>query len=282
MNDGLVSTEWLGANLDAPDLRVVDGSWHLPGSGRSARAEYADCHIPEAVFFDIDEIADDQSTLPHMLPPAEKFASSVRQLGLGDGNRIVVYDSVGLMSAARVWWMFRVFGHESVAVLDGGFPKWRAEGRRVSDAPSGIAAARQFTARTNGLLVRDLGQVLEAVGDGSEQIVDARSVGRFRGEEPEPRKGLRGGHIPGARNLPYQRLFAEDGTMLPADGIRARFEEAGVDTSRAIVTSCGSGVTAAILTLALGRLGHSANALYDGSWAEWGQLKSRTPVATGQ
>ncbi|HUF86198.1 MAG TPA: 3-mercaptopyruvate sulfurtransferase [Thermohalobaculum sp.] len=265
----LVSTEWLAERLNAPDIRILDASLYLPGDPRDARAEYARAHVPGARFFDIDEIADERSPLPHMLPPVEKFVSRVRRMGIGDGHRVIVYDQQGLFSAARVWWTFRVFGHNDVAVLDGGLPKWTAEGHPVEqDAPE--PRERHFTARRNAAMVRDVTQVAEAVKLAAEQIVDARSPARFRGEEPEPRPGLRAGHIPGAKNLHYASLLNPDGTMKGPDALRRLFEAAGVDLTRPVVTSCGSGVTAAILTLALHRLGHTRNALYDGSWAEWG------------
>ncbi len=275
---GLVDSAWLEVSLCSPDLRVVDASWHLPTEDRDPRDEYLAEHIPGAVFFDIDEICDSDSDLPHMLPSAEKFASRVRALGLGDGNRIVVYDSVGLMSAARVWWMFRVFGHQEVAVLDGGLPKWKSEGRPLEDMePS--PSSRHFTPRANWLLVRDADQVARAIEAGDEQVVDARSPGRFRGEEAEPRPGLRGGHMPGAVSLHYQTLLDSSGAMLDAESLRARMRDVGVDLKRPIITSCGSGITAAVINLALHTLGHDRNAVYDGSWADWGRAGSGRPVA---
>lgn len=276
MQDGLVTTEWLAANLFAPDLRVVDASWHLPTAERDARAEYEACHIPGAVFFDLDEISDPESELPHMLPPVERFIGRVRRLGLGDGNRIVIYDTVGIYSAARAWWMFRFFGHEEVAVLDGGLKKWLAEDRPTEDLPP-TPSERHFTARRNWLLVRDVNQVAGIVSSGNEQIVDARAADRFAGQVDEPRAGVRRGHMPGARNLPFTEVLREDGTMRSTDELRAAFGAAGVDLDRPVVTTCGSGVTAAVLNLALWRLGHANHALYDGSWAEWG-LPSDRPV----
>jgi thiosulfate/3-mercaptopyruvate sulfurtransferase len=265
----LVSTDWLAAHLGAPDLRILDASWYLPTEGRDPRAEFAGAHIPGARFFDIDEISDDASSLPHMAPPVEKFVSRVRALGIGDGHRIIVYDGSGIFSAPRVWWLFRLFGKQDVAVLDGGFPKWRAERRPVEDGTP-ILRDRHFTARRDATLVRDVTQVAATVKLGDAQIVDARSPARFRGEEPEPRPGLRPGHIPGAHNLHYRNLLNPDGTMKDTAGLRAAFVAAGVDPAKPVVTTCGSGVTAAILSLALERLGSRAHALYDGSWAEWG------------
>lgn len=265
----VVSTDWLAERLNAPDVRVLDGSMYLPGDGRDGRAEYEKAHIPGARFFDIDDIADDHSPLPHMLPPVEKFVSRIRKMGIGDGHRVVVYDQQGLFSAARVWWMFRVFGHMDVAVLDGGLPKWIAEERPVEDEVPD-PRERHFTARRNASMVRDVTQMARAVKLGDEQIVDARAPGRFKGQDPEPRPGLRAGHIPGSTNVHYRTLLNDDHTMKDADALRAAFESAGVDLAKPVATSCGSGVTAAILMLALARIGHSRNALYDGSWVEWG------------
>ena len=265
----LVSTAWLADHLDAPDLRILDASWHMPATGRDGRAEYAEGHIPGARFFDIDDISDSRSELPHMVPPTEKFISRVRALGIGDGHRIVVYDAHGLFSAARVWWMFRLFGVEDVAVLDGGLPKWTSEGRPV-DTSAPMHRDRHFTARRNSGLVRDVTQVAATAKLGDAQIVDARSPARFRGEEAEPRPGLRAGHIPGSRNVHYASLLNPDGTMRSVEDLRAAFEAAGVDVSRPAITTCGSGVTAAILSLALERLGNRRVSLYDGSWSEWG------------
>lgn len=275
--DPLVSTEWLAAHLSNPDVRAVDATYYLPMQHRDARAEYRECHIPGAVFFDIDDIADSESPLPHMLPSAEKFASRVRKLGLGDGIRIVIYDSQGLFSAARAWWMFRVFGHADVAVLDGGLPKWLAEGRPVDDTPP-QPRERHFTARLDHSLVRDKEQILANLRSRHEQVLDARPAGRFLGREPEVWPGRRSGHIPGSRNLPYGELLnPADKTMLPVPQLEARFRAAGIDLSKSVIATCGSGVTAAVLVLGLHRIGHRDVSLYDGSWAEWG-LPGTTPV----
>ncbi|SMF04907.1 thiosulfate/3-mercaptopyruvate sulfurtransferase [Tistlia consotensis] len=276
----LVSTDWLAEHLSAPDVRVVDATYFLPIEGRDARAEYAAQHIPGAVFFDIDDVKDPSNPLPHMLPPPEVFSSKVRKLGLGDGNRIVVYDSRGLFSAPRVWWTFRIYGHEDVAVLDGGLPKWLAEGRAVDDHPV-LPMERHFTVRMNSLLLRELEQVQANIASGREQLLDARAAERFRGEVEEVRPGQRRGHIPGSLNLPFLELSAPDGTLLPPDRLRERFAAAGIDPRRPVVTTCGSGVTACVLLLGLARIGAGGNlAVYDGSWSEWG-LPDGPPIETG-
>ncbi|MBW4709465.1 3-mercaptopyruvate sulfurtransferase [Roseobacter sp. YSTF-M11] len=275
----LVSTTWLAQHLKDPDLRILDASWYLPEAGRNAREEYDAAHIPGARFFDIDDISDHRSDLPHMVPPVEKFMSRLRAMGVGDGHQVVVYDGAGLFSAARVWWLFRLMGQENVAVLDGGFPKWQAEGHPVEDMPP-VIRDRHMTVRLQNHLVRDVTQVSAASKLKDHVIVDARAASRFRGDAPEPREGLRSGHIPGSRNVPYSDLLNEDKTMKDPDACRIIFEAAGVDLSKPVITSCGSGVTAAILALALERLGHSHWSLYDGSWAEWGMFPT-VPVATG-
>ncbi len=278
--ESLVGTGWLAEHLEAPDVRIVDASYYLPHEGLDPRTEFEAHHIPGAVFFDIDEIADTTSDLPHMIPPPEKFSARVRKLGLGDGVRIVVYDQRGIFSAPRVWWTFRLFGHEDVAVLDGGLPKWLAEGRPVEDGPAD-PSERHFTARTNSFMVRDLDQMVKNLEKGREQVLDARSRARFEGSEAEPRPGLRPGHIPNSRCLPLTELLdPRTQTMLPAKELCRRFEAAGIDMHRPVVTTCGSGVTAAVLALGLSIAGHKDVAVYDGSWAEWGQ-PGDTPVATG-
>ncbi|UWQ50195.1 3-mercaptopyruvate sulfurtransferase [Leisingera caerulea] len=276
----LVSTDWLAAHLKDPDLRVLDASWYLPQQGRDARAEYEAAHIPGARFFDIDEISDNRSDLPHMVPPVEKFMSKLRAMGVGDGHQVVIYDGAGLFSAARVWWLFRLMGQTNVAVLDGGFPKWQAEGHPVEDLPP-VIRDRHMTVRVQNHMVRDVTQVSAAAKLGDHEIIDARSAERFRGDAPEPREGLRAGHIPGSKNVPFGQVLNEDGTMKDPEGIRAAFESAGVDLSKPAITSCGSGVTAAILSLALERTGKTDHSLYDGSWVEWGAFPT-LPVATGE
>ena len=265
----LVSTDWLARHLSMPDLRIIDASWYLPDMNRDGKAEYDKAHIPGARFFDIDEISDTRSALPHMVPPVEKFMSRMRAMGVGDGHQVVVYDGAGLFSAARVWWLFRLMGQMNVAVLDGGFPKWRAEGREIEDMPP-ILRDRHMTVTVQNHMVKDVTQVAAAAKLKDWDIVDARSPGRFKGEEPEPREGLRSGHIPGSRNLHYKLLLNDDGTMRSTPELRQAFEAADVDLDKPVITSCGSGVTAAILSLALERIGHRRHALYDGSWSEWG------------
>lgn len=265
----LVSTQWLADHLQNPDLRVLDASWYMPDSGRDPRAEYDAAHIPGARFFDIDDISDHRSDLPHMAPPVEKFMSRMRAMGVGDGHQVVVYDGAGLFSAARVWWMFRLMGKFDVAVLDGGFPKWQAEGRPIEDLPP-VVRDRHMTVQRQNQMVKDVTQVAAASKLMDYEIIDARAPARFKGEVEEPRPGLRSGHIPNSKNVPFGTLLNDDGTMKSEADLRAVFNAAGVDLGKPAITSCGSGVTAAIINLALERLGRDNHALYDGSWSEWG------------
>jgi len=276
----IVETDWLAAHLDAPDLVVFDATWHLPTESRDAKAEYLAEHIPGALFFDIDDLSDEKSQLPHMLPSTVKFASRMKKMGVGDGARIVVYDSYGLFSAARAWWTFRIMGHDDVAVLNGGLRKWKAEGRPLEDGPAPRRSERHYTPRFHAELVRDVDDMKSLAGKAGAQILDVRSEGRFAGTEPEPRPGLRGGHIPGSRNLPYTAMLNEDGTLKSAEQLEALFKSAGVDPALPVVSTCGSGVTASIVSLALAMLGQTNAAVYDGSWAEWGQ-DNGLPVTAG-
>ncbi len=276
----LVSTEWLAAHLKDPDLRILDASWYLPAMNRDPRAEYAEAHIPNARFFDIDDISDARSEMPHMAPPVEKFMSRLRAMGVGDGHQVVVYDGHGIFSAARVWWLFRLMGQMDIAVLDGGLPKWIKEGRDTDDLPP-VIRDRHMTVRRQNQMVRDVTQVAHAAKLGDHEVIDARGAERFRGEAAEPRAGLRAGHIPGAKNIPFPTVLNADGTMKSPEELRAVFEAAGVDLGKPAITTCGSGVTAAILSLAMERFGKSDHSLYDGSWAEWGAFPTM-PVATGE
>ncbi len=276
----LVSTEWLAARLGAPGIRIVDGSWYLPTDDRDAEREYAAAHIPGAVFFDLNASSDHSTSLPHMLPSAAEFASRMSALGLDDASDIVVYDGSGTnLSAARVWWMFRAFGHGSVAVLDGGLGAWRAEGRPLK---SGIVihTPGRFTARLDARRVRDLDAVLANIDSRREQVIDARAAARFAGAAPEPRAGMRGGHIPGSLNFPYTDVVSPSGTVLAPDVLRQKFDAIGVDLAQPIVLTCGSGTSACSLALALDLLGAHQVAVYDGSWTEWGG-RADTPIETG-
>lgn len=275
----LVSTDWLAAHLKDPDLRIIDASWYLPDMERDGRTEFSAAHISNARFFDIDEIADLRSDLPHTAPPVEKFISRMRAMGVGDGHQVVVYDGTGVFTSPRVWWMFRLMGKTDIAVLDGGLPKWQAEGHPVEDMQP-IMRDRHITVRRQAHLIKDVTQVAAASKLGTHQILDARSSGRFQGIEPEPREGLRSGHIPGSISLYYRDLQNENGTMKSTDALRAVFNAAKVDLNKSIITTCGSGVTAAIINLALERIGHDRHAVYDGSWSEWGMYNALN-VATG-
>ena len=261
----LVSTEWLAAHLN--EVRVVDASWYMPDEKREPGREFEAGHIPGAVFFDIDGIADHSVNLPHMLPTPGEFSKAVGGLGIGDGETVVVYDGAGMFSAPRVWWSLKAMGHDNVKVLDGGFPKWKREGRTVETGPA-QPTNKFFTAIPRSSLVRSFDDVMGIVKDKTAQMVDARSAARFKAEEPEPRAGVRGGHMPGALNVHYRKLIADDGTLKTQDALRAAFD--AVDLDRPIVTTCGSGLTAAILMLALDEIGARDMALYDGSWTEWG------------
>jgi thiosulfate/3-mercaptopyruvate sulfurtransferase len=275
----LVTTEWLAAELGKTDIRVIDATLFLSGHARNARTEFEAAHIPGAVFFDIDEVSDTTSALPHMLPPPEKFASRMQALGLGDGSRIIVYDNSPLRSAARVWWMLTLFGAHEVSILDGGFAKWVAEGR-ATESGKPIVRHRHFTVWADKSLVRDARQMTENLRTKAEQVVDARSAGRFAGTEPEPRAGLRSGHIPGSKSLPFDQLFNEDGTYKSPEAIKAAFDAAGIDLSQPVIGTCGSGVTSAVLAFAAALIGHPKMAIYDGSWSEWG-ASATNPVVTG-
>ncbi len=277
--EALVSSEWLAAHLNDPQVRVLDATYHLPTAKRDPRAEYKAEHIPGAGFFDVDGISDPSIDLPHMIPKPADFAAAVSALGIRNDQHVICYDSYGLMSAARAWWMFRLFGHERVSVLDGGLAKWKREGKPVDGKP--VAPAKtDFVARFRPELVRAKTEVKANIASKAAQVLDARSAGRFRATDPEPRAGLRGGHIPGSGNLPYNQLVSPaDQTVLPAAELRAKFQAAGIDPARPVITSCGSGVSACVLALGLHLIGAGSVAVYDGSWSEWG-LPGDTPVET--
>ncbi|MCY4304032.1 MAG: 3-mercaptopyruvate sulfurtransferase [Aestuariivita sp.] len=265
----LVSTDWLAEHIKDPDLRILDGSWYLPLAKRNPKDEYDIGHIPSARFFDIDEISDQSSLFPHMAPSPEKFIARMQAMGIGDGHQVVVYDSAGLMSAARVWWLFRLMGKPNVAVLDGGLPKWRAEGHPIEDLRP-VVNKRHFSARFQNQLVRNISQVEAASKIADSVIVDARSPGRFAGIDPEPRQDLQSGHIPNSVNVPFEHLLNSDGTMKDHAGLKDALHAGKVDLSKPVIATCGSGITACILALAFERLGKFDWSVYDGSWAEWG------------
>lgn len=274
----VVSSEWLQESLGRPNLRIVDASWYLPAHKRDPKAEYAAGHIPGAIFFDHDALSDAKSGLPHTLPAPAAFAASVGALGIADTDTIVVYDGPGFFSAPRAWWMFRVMGAKDVYVLDGGLDGWQSEGRSVTAEETTVSPA-VFTPTYAGGAVTSFSEMTQIVGDGSRQIADARSLGRFTGEEAEPRAGMRSGHMPGARSLPAGG-FSAHGHFKSLPELQKLVAEAGIDLDKPVVTSCGSGITAAIITLALQSLGHTDNTLYDGSWSEWGS-RADTAIATG-
>ncbi|MEL6747748.1 MAG: 3-mercaptopyruvate sulfurtransferase [Pseudomonadota bacterium] len=283
----LVETDWLADHLSSPDIVVLDGSLTYE-PGRSARESFEDAHIPGALFFDIGTIADTNNPLPNTLADPVKFSSMMRKMGVGDGTKVIVYDAQGLFSAARVWWNFRAMGHDDVAVLNGGLKKWRAEGRALEDGPAAVRTPKHFTARRQAALICDADDVAAALAAGTATVIDARSAGRFAGAVPEDRAGLRAGHIPGSVNLHYGALTNDDGTLKPADELRALFAERGVTVPqssspgqrRPVITTCGSGVTACAVVLALALAGDPTGAVYDGSWTEWGADHAR-PIATG-
>ena len=276
----LVETDWLQDRLGAPGLIVMDATWTMPGEPKSGSDLYREAHIPGALFFDIEDLSDTSSPHPHMLPSPEKFTSRLKKLGVGDGMKVVVYDHKGIFSSPRAWWMFRVMGHEDVAVLNGGLKKWVAEGRSVESGPAGLRTTRHFTARRNSELVRDISDMLKEVHAAKTQIVDARSKARFLGQEVEVRPVPRIGHMPGACNVPYGTLIEPSGALKPAAELRAAFESAGINPDKPVIATCGSGITACILALGLAVLGNEHASVYDGSWAEWATEPS-APVVTG-
>jgi thiosulfate/3-mercaptopyruvate sulfurtransferase len=279
MTENLVSTSWLAGHLDAPDLVVLDATKYLPNEPVDAMAEFRGGHVPRARFFDVDAIADTETDLPHMVPTPGRFARMISALGVSDTSMVVFYDQKGLASAARGWWMMGLFGHDRAAVLDGGLPKWKAEGRPLETGDARPIATGSFRPDFRATRLRGIGDVLANTATGRELVLDARAAGRFTGKVPEPRPGMRSGHIPGAANLPYTELLAADQTMLPPAALRERLARAGVDGSRPVITSCGSGITACILTLAMAQAGLPIGAVYDGSWTEWGG-RADTPIAT--
>jgi thiosulfate/3-mercaptopyruvate sulfurtransferase len=278
--DLIVSTEWLAAEIGRPDLVVFDATKYLPTENRNAHAEFLEAHIPGARFFDIDEVADQDTDLPHMVPSVGRFERLMSRFGVSKSSRVVFYDQKGIASSARGWWLMGLFGHDAVSVLDGGFPKWREENRPTEAGEVMAPRETTFAASLRALRLRGIGDMLANVETKAEIVLDARGAGRFSGTQPEPRQGVRSGHIPGAVNLPYTELLGPGGIFLPAMALRERFAQAGVDGSKPVVTSCGTGVTACILTLGMQRAGLPPAAVYDGSWTEWGS-RSDTPIQMG-
>lgn len=278
--DPIVSTEWLAAEIGQSDLVVFDATKYLPNENRNARAQFLAAHIPGARFFDIDEVADQDTDLPHMVPSVGRFEKWMRRFGITNSTRVVFYDQKGIASSARGWWLMGLFGHDPVAVLDGGLPKWNKESRATESGEPLVPSETTYTASLRAQRLRGIGDMLTNLETKAEIVLDARGAGRFAGTQPEPRKGVRSGHIPGAINLPYTDLLSPDGTFLPANALRERFAQAGVDGSKPVVTSCGTGVTACILTLGMQRAGLPVAPVYDGSWTEWGS-RSDTPIQTG-
>ncbi|MEM6625565.1 MAG: 3-mercaptopyruvate sulfurtransferase [Pseudomonadota bacterium] len=279
----MVSAKWLVDHMSAPDLRIVDATWFAPflNPEKTGEEAYMERHIPGARFFDIDEIADEASDFPHMLPSPEKFASRVKRMGIGDGHRVICYDQNGYFASARTWWMFRVMGHSDVAVLDGGLDAWIAEGGELEDLPPVRADERHFTVRTRYDLFRTLPKMQSLVDAGATQILDARPEGRFTGEAPEPREGLASGHMPGALNLPHGAIIGEDGKLKDEKALEAAFAAAGLNLDKPIVTTCGSGVSAAVLALGLAAIGRDDASVYDGSWSEWAATKDAAIAVVG-